>query len=191
MYMQLSKSGKYPFCQVLQLWQTSFFLPVGTCGKPLTFVECHYLVLTEINSLNHVKPKSPLPKDFVFQSLNIFIVSMLGKAKSILASTEQSFLCCPCGHERDVSRVMGRWVLSQCEQFCPQSGMRGRMSTWSVVPVAASGLWSSHWRARGSTWWEGCTAEDVIVALRIQLIRSKKESQNSRKVTVYATVCFF
>ena len=31
-----------------------FFLPVGTCGKPLTFVECHYFVLIEINSLNHV-----------------------------------------------------------------------------------------------------------------------------------------
>lgn len=39
-----------------------------------------------INSLNHVKP-NPITKGFFFQSLNIFIVSMLGKAKSILAST--------------------------------------------------------------------------------------------------------
>lgn len=35
--MQLSKSGKYPFCQVLQLWQTSFFFTISVLGGQHSF----------------------------------------------------------------------------------------------------------------------------------------------------------
>ena len=45
--------GLNPCLLCLLHWQARF-LPVVPCGKPLTFVECHYLVLIEINSLNHV-----------------------------------------------------------------------------------------------------------------------------------------